>query len=89
MTAPRLGWWWVVTPVLLLGLALFWFDRVRLAGYTVAAALGLAAVLRLVLPTARSGGLAVRSRGVDVLLMTALGLALAVVTYTLDLRPRG
>ena len=88
MTAPRLGWWWVATPVLVLGLALFWFDRVRMAGFTVAAALGLGALLRLVLPTARSGGLAVRSRAVDVLLMTALGVALAVVTYSLDLSPR-
>ena len=89
MTAPRLGWWWVAAPVLVLGLVLFWLDQVRLAGYTVAAGLLLAALLRLVLPASRSGGLVVRSRAVDVLTMAALGFGLAVITYTLDLRPRG
>jgi len=88
MTAPRLGWWWLAAPVLVLGVVLFLFDEVRPAGYTIAAGLGLAALLRLVLPTARSGGLAVRSRGVDVLTMAVLGLALAVITSVLDLRPR-
>lgn len=85
MTAPRLGWWWVAAPVLGLGVAVFALDQVRFAGYLIAAGLGLAAVLRLVLPTARAGGLAVRSRAVDVLTMAALGLALAVVTYALVL----
>ncbi len=89
MTAPRLGWWWVAAPVLALGVVFFTFDKVLLAGYTIAAGLGLAAVLRLVLPTARSGGLAVRSRGVDVVTMAVLGVALAVITSVLDLRPRG
>ena len=69
MTAPRLGWWWLAAPVLVLGVVFFTFDEVLLAGYTIAAGLGLAALLRLVLPTARSGGLAVRSRGVDVVTM--------------------
>jgi hypothetical protein len=88
MTAPRLGWWWLAAPVLVLGVVLFLFDEVRPAGYTIAAGLGLAALLRLVLPTARSGGLAVRSRGVDVVTMAALGIALAVITSVLDLSPR-
>ncbi|NYG07541.1 hypothetical protein BJ986_002028 [Phycicoccus badiiscoriae] len=87
MIAPRLGWWWVAAPVLVLGVGLFLLDQVRLAGYVLAAGLGLAALLRLVLPTARSGGLAVRSRGIDVVTMAALGLALAVITSVLDLRP--
>jgi hypothetical protein len=89
VTAPRLGWWWVAAPVLALGLVLFAVDEVRTAGYVLAAGLGLAALLRLVLPTARSGGLAVRSRGVDVATMAVLGVALAVITSVLDLRPRG
>ena len=89
MTAPRLGWWWVAAPVLVLGVVLFVLDEVLLAGYTLAAGLGLAALLRLVLPTARSGGLAVRSRGVDVVTMAVLGLALAFITSVLDLTPRG
>jgi hypothetical protein len=89
MTAPRLGWWWVAAPVLVLGIVLFTFDEVRTAGFVIAGGLGLAALLRLVLPTARSGGLAVRSRGVDVVTMAALGVGLAVITSVLDLRPRG
>lgn len=89
MTAPRLGWWWAAAPVLVVGLVLFWFDQVRAAGFTVAGGLLLAALLRLVLPAAKSGGLAVRSRAVDVLTMSVLGVGLAVITYTLDLRPRG
>ena len=88
MTAPRLGWWWVAAPVMVLGVVIVPFDEVRLAGVVIAAGLGLAALLRLVLPTARSGGLAVRSRGVDVATMAALGLALAVITSVLDLSPR-
>jgi hypothetical protein len=87
VNAPRLGWWWVAAPVLVLGVLLFAYDRVLVAGYVMAAGLGLAAMLRLVLPTARSGGLAVRSRGVDVLTMAALGVGLAVITSVLDLRP--
>ena len=89
MTGPRLGWWWLAAPVLLLGVVCFALDEVQLAGYTIAAGLGLAALLRLVLPTAHSGGLAVRSRGVDVATMAVLGLALAFITSVLDLTPRG
>ena len=62
MTAPKLGWWWVATPVLVLGLVAFALDEVRLAGYLMAAGVGVAALVRLVLPTALSGGLAVRFR---------------------------
>jgi len=89
VTAPRLGWWWVATPVLLAGLVFFGLDQVRTAGYVLAAGLGLAALLRLVLPASRAGGLAVRSRAADVLTMAGLGLVLAVVTRVLDLTPQG
>ena len=89
MIAPKLGWWWVATPVLLLGLLAFAFNEVRLAGYVIALALGLAALVRLVLPTDRAGGLAVRSRLADVLTMATFAIGLAVVTKLLDLRPRG
>ena len=87
MTAPRLGWWWVATPVLVLSVIAYSRGEITLAGYLMAAGLGLAALLRLVLPEARSGGLAVRSRLVDVATMALLGLGLAVVTSLLDLRP--
>jgi hypothetical protein len=70
-------------------MALFALDQVRLAGFVLAAGLGLAALLRLVLPASRSGGLVVRSRAVDVLTMAGLGVALAVITAVLDLTPQG
>lgn len=89
MIAPRLGWWWAAVPVLVVGLVLFATDHVRVAGYALAAGLLLGAALRLVLPASRSGGLAVRSRVVDVVTMTVLGVGIAVVAALLDLRPRG
>jgi UPF0716 family protein affecting phage T7 exclusion len=89
VTAPKLGWWWAAVPVMLAGLALFALDHVRLAGVVLAAGLGLAALLRLVLPTSAAGGLAVRSRAADVLTMALLGGALFVITAVLDLHPRG
>ncbi len=89
MVIPRLGWWWVATPVLVLGMVAFGFGQVRWAGFILAGGLGIAAVIRAVLPTERSGGLVVRSRVVDVLTMGLLGVALAVITASLDLSPRG
>ena len=77
-----------MAPVLMAGMTIFALGNVRLAGYVMAAGVGLGAVLRLVLRTSRSGGLAVRSRVIDVVLMTGLALALAVITYSLDLTPR-
>jgi hypothetical protein len=73
--------------VLLVGLALFAVERVLLGGLVLAAGMGLAALLRLVLPASASGGLVVRSRTVDVLTMAALSGALFVITAVLDLRP--
>lgn len=87
MTAPKLGWWWAAPPVLLVGLALFAVERVLLGGLVLAAGMGLAALLRLVLPASASGGLVVRSRTVDVLTMAALSGALFVITAVLDLSP--
>ncbi len=85
MTPPRLRWWWAMFPVVVGGVLLFSGGNVRLAGYVVSVGIGLGAVLRLVLPTARSGGLAVRSRAMDVLTMAALAVVLAAVTVGLKL----
>jgi hypothetical protein len=79
----------VTIPVLLLGLYEFSRGEVRLAGYVMSAGVGLAAVLRLVLPVGQGGGLTVRSRFVDVVTLVALAVGLAVITHVLDLRPRG
>ena len=52
----------------------------RQAGYLLAAGLGLAAVLRAVLPDRFCLGLIVRTRAVDVVTAATLAVALAVVT---------
>ena len=75
-------------PVLVLGLVVIALHHVRAGGYILAAGAGLAALLRLALPKARSGGLAVRSRAADVTTLAVLALVLAVITKVLDLRPR-
>ena len=85
MTPPRLRWWWAMAPVVLVGVLIFAPGKVRLAGFVVAAGIGLGALLRLVLPTARSGGLAVRSRAVDVLTMAVLAIVLVAITAGLKL----
>ena len=87
MATPKLGWWWVATPGLLLGLLAFAFDKIQLGGYLLAAGAALAAVVRLVLPKDVAGGLAVRSRVVDVTVLLGFAAALAVITSVLDLRP--
>lgn len=53
----------------------FW----RVAALTIAAGLGLAGVLRLVLPRRIAGLLVVRRRGFDVTVLGAMAVALAVV----------
>lgn len=52
-------------------------DRFRRGSVLFAAAFGLAAVLRLALPTRRAGLLAVRGRPFDVLAYAGLGVAIA------------
>lgn len=57
----------------LVGLGLAVMDDWRLGVRCVAAALGFAALCRLVLPTRQAGMLAVRHRAVDVLMLVAVG----------------
>ena len=65
-----LGVWWVVAAVTVVGMVMISFGgRVRLGGFVVAASLVLAAVLRLLIPRGRGGGLEIRSRWRDVVTM--------------------
>ena len=48
----------------------------------------LGALLRLVLPDRRAGGLVARGRIVDVVLLAAFGMAVLVAGFSLDLRAR-
>ena len=65
------------------GLLVVAFDHWRLGLVIVGLALIGAAVLRLLLPVRRAGFLAVRSRPVDVVLLAATGLAVAVIALTI------
>ena len=82
-----LGVWWV--GVVGLGVATFLLvaENLRAFGYAVAVTLGVLALLRAVLPKRWAGGLAVRSRLVDVLTLVVLGAAIAGVAATLRLTP--
>jgi len=78
MSSARFGALWLVAGALILGLAVISFVNVRLGGFVVAGTLVAAALLRLMLPRARAGGLVVRSRTADVAFLLLMGLALLV-----------
>lgn len=84
---PRqpLGAWWVGVAGLAAAAVLLVLENLRLYGYALGATMVVLAVLRVVLPEGRAGGLAVRGRWVDALVMLALGTAVAVLAATLRL----
>ena len=88
MTSAPFGALWLMAAGLISGMALIGFGHGRPGGLVVAGALVAAALLRLMLPRARAGGLVVRSRLADVLFLLGMGLALFVIVLALDLRPR-
>jgi hypothetical protein len=88
MTSPRLGVWWCVAVGLCAGLLLVLLGSLRGGGYVAAAALVLGGLLRLLLPQSRAGGLAVRRRLTDVVVLLGLGAALFLTVRLVDLSPR-
>ena len=88
MTSARFGALWLVAAALISGLVVIGFVNVRWGGFVVAATLVAAALLRLMLPRARAGGLVVRSRTADVAFLLVMGLVLLVIVITVDLQPR-
>jgi len=88
MTSPRIGALWLISAVLISGLAVIGFGQVRWGGLVVAGSMFGAALLRLMLPPARAGGLAVRSRLADVIFLLGMAVGLFVIVIALDLRPR-
>lgn len=80
-----LGLWWVLPLGLVAAGWLLMEGRVRASGYTTSGALALAALLRLVLPRGLVGGLMVRSRTWDVLVLLSLAVGIAVITASLAL----
>jgi hypothetical protein len=88
MTSPRLGVWWVVAVGLGVGLLLVLLGSLRSGGYVAATALVVGGLLRLLLPQSRAGGLAVRRRLTDVVVLLGLGSALFLTVRLVDLSPR-
>ena len=89
MTSARFGALWLVAVALIAGLVVIGFGQVRWGGFILAGTVFGAALIRLVLPSSRAGGLVVRSRLVDVLFLLGMAAALFVIVIALDLRPRG
>ncbi|MBN1093897.1 DUF3017 domain-containing protein [Blastococcus sp. TML/M2B] len=72
-----------VLAAVVVGLLLVTVEHWRTGLVVMGLALVAAAVLRLLLPERRVGFLAVRSRPVDVVLLTAAGLALSVIAVAI------
>ena len=89
MISARFGALWLVAAGLISGLVLIGLDHVRRGGLIIAGTMLAAAVFRLVLPSARAGGLVVRSRIGDVVFLLCAAVALFAIVIALDLRPRG
>lgn len=84
----HLGIWWLIAAVAASGIAWAATDHMLRATLSLGGACLAAAALRLVLPPERAGGLIIRSRGLDVLLLVVLGAAVLFAGYALDLRAR-
>lgn len=84
-TTDRLSAWWVMAAVLALGLLLVAAWQVRAGGFALAAAPLVAAILRLVLPQEKAGGLVIRTVRIDVALYLFFAAALTVATMLLRL----
>ena len=77
----------IVLAATLLGIALVVLDQWRLGLTVVSGALGVAAVVRLLLPEEAAGMLKVRRRLVDVAVLASLGIGLAILSAVIRGRP--
>lgn len=81
----RLGLWWLIAAAVLAGLVLFWVGDVRLGGQVMAAGFGAAALIRAVTTRFNAGGIAVRNKAVDVLILVALAVGILIASATVKL----
>lgn len=87
---PGLKAWWLLALFLGIGMCIVVFaGRSLVGGVVMGASFLLGAVLRVVLPEERAGGLAVRSKTVDAATLVVLGLTVLLAFISVDLRPRG
>ena len=81
-----LGWWYLVAGVAAVGVFVMAFADVRWGGRIMAAAFAVGALIRLVArPSRKAGGLNVRSRTLDVVILLALGVGVLIASATVNL----
>lgn len=83
-----LGVWWLVALVVGGGLTAVVLGHVEVGGSVMALGVLLAAGLRLVLPPPRGGGLEVRSKALDVVMLVGLAAVVLVAFSLVKLTPR-
>ncbi len=78
-----LGWWYVVAVVGAVGTLMMAFGDVRWGGRILSAAFLFGAIVRLVArPARKAGGLNVRSRTLDVLILLAFAVGILIASAT-------
>jgi hypothetical protein len=85
-----LSWWYLVAAVAAAGVLTMGFYDVRWGGRIMAAAFGVGAVIRLVArPARKAGGLNVRSRAFDVIVLLTLGIGVLIASATVNVSTEG
>ncbi|TQM64022.1 DUF3017 domain-containing protein [Humibacillus xanthopallidus] len=81
-----LSWWWLIAAIVGAGVLVIAFADLRWGGRIMAAGFLLGAVIRLVArPARKAGGLNVRSRTLDVIILVAFGVGLLIASATVNL----
>ncbi len=83
-----LGVWWIVAVVVGAGVLIMGLGHIRLGGQVVFVGFTGAAVVRAVVrPERRAGGLHVRNRVFDVIVLVCLGVGVLIASATVNLNP--
>ena len=81
-----LSWWWLIAAIVAAGLLVIAFADLRWGGRIMAAGFLLGALIRLVArPARKAGGLNVRSRALDVVILVSFGVGLLIASATVNL----
>ena len=82
-----LSWWWLIAAIVGTGVLVIAFADLRWGGRIMAAGFLLGAVIRLIArPARKAGGLNVRSRTLDVVILVTLGVGLLIASATVNLK---
>ena len=85
-----LSWWYLVAGLAAVGVLTMGFYDVRWGGRIMAAAFAIGAVIRLVArPARKAGGLNVRSRPLDVIILLTLGIGVLIASATVNVTSEG